>query len=110
MHLPGLRSSSFSLGIENREGPGQSVSFPDPGDPKVVTVIDELPVLTLAALIQSKLACGKGNLRRTYKDFADVVELIAVHGLDGSFAPQLDKSVGPEFEELVRHAKGESDP
>ena len=62
--------------------------------------------MSLAALIQSKLACGLGNLRRTHKDFADMVELIAVHGLDKSFARNLHKSVRPEFRELVRHAKG----
>jgi hypothetical protein len=57
--------------------------------------IEGLSVLTLAALIQSKLACGLGNLRRTHKDFADVVELIAIHQLDGSFARHLHESVRP---------------
>jgi hypothetical protein len=90
----------------DREGAGQPVFFPDPDDPKSITTIEALPVLNLAALIQAKLACGKGNLRRTHKDFADVVELIAVHKLDGSFAPRLDKSLRPEFKELLRHAHG----
>ena len=107
--------SSFGIPIQfvlagDREGPGQAVFFPSPDDPKVVTEIDGLPVLTLSALIQSKLACGKGNLRRTHKDFADVVELIAVHRLDGAFAPRLDKSVRSEFKQLVRHAKGGAPP
>jgi len=88
------------------EGPGQPAVFPDPADPRHVARIEGLPVLSLAALIQSKLACGLGNLRRTHKDFADVVELIAIHGLDKSFARFLHKSVRAEFRELVRHAKG----
>jgi hypothetical protein len=84
------------------EGPGQAAKFPSPSDPKHVTTIEGLPVLSLAPLIQSKLACGLGNLRRTHKDFADVVELIAVHHLGGSFARFLHKSVRKEFRELVR--------
>jgi hypothetical protein len=89
------------------EGPGQAAKFPSPSDPKHVTTIDGLPVLSLAALIQSKLACGLGDVRRTHRDFADVVELIAVHHLDGSFARFLHKSLRKEFRVLVRHAKGE---
>ena len=88
------------------EGPGQSAVFPDPADARHLTNIEGFPVLSLAALIQSKLACGLGNLRRTHKDFADVVELIAIHRLGKSFARLLHKSVRPEFRELVRHAKG----
>jgi len=88
------------------EGPGQPADFPDPADARQVAQIEGLPVLSLAALIQSKLACGLGNLRRTHKDFADVVELIAIHGLEKSFARFLHKSVRPEFRELVRRAKG----
>jgi len=86
------------------EGPGQSATFPSPDDSKHVTPIEGLPVLSLAQLIQAKLACGLGNLRRTHKDFADVVELIAIHRLDGSFARFLHKSVRKEFRELVRRA------
>jgi hypothetical protein len=56
----------------------------------------------LAALIQSKLACGLGNLRRTHKDFADVVELITIRKLKASFAGKLHESVRPEFKELVK--------
>ncbi len=89
------------------EGPGQAALFPSPGDRKHVTTIEGLPVLSLAQLIQSKLACGLGNLRRTHKDFADVVELIAFHRLDGSFARFLHKSVRKEFRELVRRAAGQ---
>lgn len=84
------------------EGPGQPAKFPDPSDVKCLTQIEGLPVLTLAALIQSKLACGLGDMRRTHKDFADVVELIAIHRLDGSFAKHLHKSVRGEFCDLVR--------
>src|SRR5436190_8669989 len=86
------------------EGPGQAATFPSPSDAKHVTNIEGLPVLSLAQLIQAKIACGLGDLRRTHKDFADVVELIAIHRLDGSFARLLHKSVREEFKELVRRA------
>jgi hypothetical protein len=88
-----------------KEGPGQSATFPDPADPRSVTVIEGLPVLTLRELLQSKLACGLGNLRRTHKDFADVVELIAIHRLTKAFARQLHKSVRDEFKALVDQAR-----
>lgn len=71
-----------------------------------MTELEGLPVVTLARLIETKLACGQGNLRRTHKDFADVVELIAAHNLDGSFAPQLHSTLRELYRELVRHACG----
>ncbi len=83
------------------------VRFPDPGDVDSVTELEGLPVLTLARLIESKLACGQGNLRRTHKDFADVVELIAVHQLSRSFARHLHGTLRDVFRELVLHARGE---
>ncbi len=98
-------SVQFVMAGDN-EGPGQEAVFPSPSDERHVTSIEGLPVLTLPQLIQSKVACGLGNLRRTHKDFADVVELIAIHGLDGGFARHLHKSVRKEFRSLVRQAKG----
>jgi hypothetical protein len=68
--------------------------------------IEGLPVLSLAQLIQSKVACGLSNLRRTPKDFADVVELTAVHHLVGFFARFLHQSVRKEFRTLLRRAGG----
>ena len=89
-----------------RQGPEQEARFPSPSDPKFITTIEGLSVLSLAALIQSKIACGLGNVRRTHRDFADVVELVAVHDLDSSFARFLHKTVRKEFRALVRQAKG----
>ena len=71
-------------------------------------MIEGLPVLSLTQLIQAKLACGLGDMRRTHKDFADVVELILIHRLDASFARFLHKSVRKEFREIVRRAGGTS--
>ncbi|QDU88990.1 hypothetical protein Pla175_23740 [Pirellulimonas nuda] len=85
----------------DKAGAGSEVRLPDPADEESVTQIEGLPVLTLARLIESKLACGQGNARRMHKDFADVVELIAMHKLPRSFARKLHASLRPAFLELL---------
>jgi hypothetical protein len=91
----------------DKAGVGSEIRLPDPGDADVVTELEGLPVLTLARLIETKLACGQGNARRMHKDFADVVELIAKHGLNSSFARKLHNSVQPVFRELLKNARGQ---
>jgi hypothetical protein len=91
-----------------RAGAGSEVLLPDPADPAVSEMVEGLPVVTLAKLIESKIACGQSNLRRTHKDFADVVELIARHQLDESFARHLHKSLRAAYRQLVTHASGSS--
>jgi hypothetical protein len=89
----------------DRAGKGSEVFLPDPGNEKIVKTMEGLPVLTLARLIESKIACGQGNLRRTHKDFADVIELVAVNNLNSSFARYLHKSLRATFRELVQRAR-----
>ena len=89
-------------------GAGSEVKLPDPADERVTTEIEDLPALTLAKLIESKLACGLGNLRRTHKDFADVVELIIHNQLNSSFARFLHKSLRATYRELVRRSRGKA--
>jgi len=69
-----------------------------------VEEIEGLSVVRLSRLIEMKIARGSSQLRRTYRDFADVVELISKRKLDGAFARHLHKSVRPTFRQLVRHA------
>jgi hypothetical protein len=90
-----------------KSGSDAEVYLPDPADEHVVTIIEELPVLTLARLIESKIACGESSLRRTHKDFADVVELIVVHNLSRSFAKYLHKSLRETFRQLVMNARNQ---
>ncbi len=87
-------------------GPGSEVQLPDPADEQSVTIVEGLPVITLAKLIETKLACGQGNMRRTHRDFADVVELIARHGLGRDYARYLHKSLRVTYRKLVTHARG----
>lgn len=88
-----------------RAGKGSEVLLPSPADEDVAVMIEGLPVLALPALIESKLACGEGDARRMHRDFADVVELIAVHGLGGAFSRHLHKAVRPAFRRLVRRVE-----
>jgi len=91
----------------DRAGPDSEVCLPDPDDHRVVIKIEGLPVLRLSRLIETKVACGAGNLRRTHKDFADVIELILHNRLNSSFARYLHKSLRKTYRELVRRSRGE---
>lgn len=87
-----------------KAGKGTEVSVSEPIGDLNVERIEGLFVVRLSRLIEMKIACGTSNLRRTHKDFADVVELIVIRNLDGSFARFLHKSLRPTFRELVRNA------
>ena len=89
-----------------KAGKGTEVAVSEPIGDLNVERIEGLSVVRLSRLIEMKIACGMSNLRRTHKDFADVVELIAIRHLDGSFARFLHKSLRPTFRELVRNAAG----
>jgi hypothetical protein len=90
----------------DRAGSGSEVVLPDPGDARSTTEIEGLSVLRLPKLIESKIACGEGSVRRTHKDFADVVELIVQNRLHASFARLLHKSLRATYRALVRASRG----
>lgn len=90
----------------DRAGKGAQVRISDPANESTIVELEGLPAVSLERLIELKIACGEGNPRRTHKDFADVVELIVVHGLDKSFAGRLHKSVRKTFKRLVENAGG----
>jgi len=83
-------------------GNGSEVKIPVPEGEQNVEMRDGLSVVRLSRLIEMKLACGLGSMRRTHKDFADVVELIALRNLDASFARVLHSLLRPTFRKLVR--------
>lgn len=91
-----------------RAGRDAEVCLPEPEGDLNVEVVEGLPVLRLSRLIEIKIACGLGSVRRTHKDLADVVELIVIRNLDRSFSRHLHKSVRDTFRELVRNAGGQS--
>lgn len=82
-------------------GKGSEVKIPEPEGELNVEERDGLAVVRLSRLIEMKLASGMGSLRRTHRDFADVVELIAIRKLDSSFARYLHSTLRPTFRELV---------
>ncbi len=92
-----------------KAGKGSEVTIPEPVGELNVEQREGLSVVRLSRLIEMKLASGTSNLRRTHKDFADVVELIAARNLDSSFARFLHKSLRPKFRELVRNANATDD-
>jgi hypothetical protein len=89
-----------------RAGKGAEVLLPEPDAPGAIVEIEGLDVLALAKLIEVKLACGLGSPRRTHRDLADVVELIAIHQLGRDFARHLHKSLRPAFRKLVLQSRG----
>lgn len=88
-----------------RAGKGSEIRLPDPDSAKCITIKEGLPVLSLSRLIETKLACGSGSLRRTHKDFADVVELIVANRLGSGFARFLHKSIRATFRDLVSRTR-----
>ncbi len=94
--------------ISGDDAGGGEVRIAEPNGDENVEVIEGLTVLRLSRLIEMKLACGSSSLRRTHKDFADVVELIAIRKLDSSFARFLHKSLRKTFRELVKNARGDA--
>ncbi|MCA9189429.1 MAG: hypothetical protein R3E01_34470 [Pirellulaceae bacterium] len=106
-----FRSSSGSaiqfLMAGDKAGKGTEVLIPEPLGELNVEEREGLPVVRLSRLIEMKLASGIGNLRRTHRDFADVVELIAIQKLDGSYARHVHMSLRPTFRKLARNAQAE---
>lgn len=90
-----------------RAGRGLEIRIPEPVGESNVETIEGLTVVRLSRLIEMKLACGSANVRRTHKDFADVVELIDIRNLDSSFARFLHKSMRKTYRELVRRVRSE---
>ena len=88
-----------------KAGKGSEVTIPEPVGESNVEQRDGLAVLRLSRLIEMKIACGMNHVRRTHKDFADVVELIAARDLDSAFARFLHASLRPTFRELLRNAR-----
>jgi hypothetical protein len=88
-----------------RAGSGAEVLLPDPDQRGVTVEIEGLAVLSLARLIEVKLACGLGSPRRTHRDLADVVELISVHKIGRAFARNLHKSLRADFRKLVEQSR-----
>jgi hypothetical protein len=89
----------------SQAGKDSEVKVAAPEGERNVEELEGLSVVRLSRLVEMKIACGMCNPRRMHKDFADVVELIVIRNLDGSFARFLHKSVRSTFRELVRKSQ-----
>ncbi|HEX8069526.1 MAG TPA: hypothetical protein VF546_06220 [Pyrinomonadaceae bacterium] len=81
------------------DGKPKPVEFPVPAT--AATEIDGVRFVTLAKLVELKLASGMTAPDRL-KDLADVQELIRLRGLTAEFAAELDPYVRAEFLTLCR--------
>ena len=88
------------------DGKPKPVSFPDPAAASME--IENIRVITLAKLIELKLASGLSAPHRL-RDLADVQDLIMTLQLPLELAEQLDASVHAEYRRLWEAAQGASD-
>ena len=95
----GVTFDILITGLFPGSGDPGPVAFPNPAD--VSESIGGHRVLTLAALVQLKLAA------RRYKDFGDVVELIRIHDLDESFRNKLNPALHGDFIECLEEKRRE---
>jgi hypothetical protein len=97
---------SIELDVTGRypgDGKPKPVAFPDPAS--VATEIDGIRYVSLATLIELKLASGMTNPGRL-RDLADVQELIRVLKLPGEYSHRLNPFVRQKFEELQSAVAG----
>jgi hypothetical protein len=93
----GVRIEFLITGDFPGDGKPKPVAFPDPATAAVD--IDGIRYLSLAVLIELKLASGMTNPGRL-RDLADVQELIRTKALRRDFAKQLNSYVRKKYEEL----------
>jgi hypothetical protein len=77
------------------------IAFPDPS--QVGQEIQEMQVVSLATLIQLKLAA------RRHRDFGDVVELIRFNDLDESFQSKLHPAIHRDYIECLEEKRREDE-
>lgn len=66
----------------------EDIRFPDPSE---AVVVEELPQVSLARLIELKLVTWR------LRDWADVIELIRMHDLDEGYAENLHPAARPAY-------------
>jgi hypothetical protein len=97
----GITVDFLLTGMYPGNGTPGPVAFPDPA--AVSVTIDSARVVTLATLIELKLAA------RRHKDFGDVVEMIRTHNLDESFQARLHPSLHRDFIECLEEKRREDE-
>jgi hypothetical protein len=94
----GVRIEFLIAGEFPGDGKPKPVAFPEPKDSGVT--IDGIRFLSLAKLVELKLASGMTGGVHRMKDFADVVGLIETLALFSEFATELNPYVRDKYLEL----------
>jgi hypothetical protein len=97
----GVTVDFLVTGLFPGRGEPGPIAFPDPA--QVQQQVGKVKYIDLVTLIQLKLAA------RRYQDFADVVNLIAVHDLDEPFADRLHPSLRPDYIECLEEKRREDE-
>jgi hypothetical protein len=105
----GTRIEFLVAGQYPGDGKPKPVSFPDPADPSVGVVFGGVRYLSLATLIELKLASGMTAPHRM-KDLSDVVELIQRKSLPLDFADTLNPYVRDKYREMWANANAPRAP
>jgi len=98
----GVRIEFLVAGEFPGDGKPKPVPFPDPAD--VGVEIDGVRYLSLASLVELKLASGMTNVGRL-KDLVDIMESIKARDLPAEFAEELNPYVRDKYLELWRNVR-----
>ncbi len=108
-----LRADGFTFDAAGREfeRDGVPVHLVTPEqatiEPRQRVKIDDVQTISLADLINLKLASGTGNVLRA-QDIADVIGLIRANHLTGAFTRKIHKPLRNEFRRLQKAIRSES--
>jgi len=105
----GVRIEFLTTGEFPGDGLPKPVAFPDPAAPGVSEEREDIRVISLAKLIELKLASGLSAPHRL-RDLADVQDLILRLRLPLSLADEIDLSVQPEYRRLWQQVQDRIQP
>ena len=101
----GVRIEFLITGEFPGDGKPKPVAFPNPD--AVATEVRSIKIVSLATLIELKLASGMTGGYARANDLKDVYELIKIHKLDKSFVKKLNKYVQKKFIEILNEVRNE---
>ena len=105
-----LEAAGFTWDDENREfllhGIPIHLMTTDELDyqPTVFERRREIVTVSLAELLTLKLKTGVHEMKRA-KDLADIVELVAARGIDGSYSSRIAKDVRADFRRIIKELR-----
>lgn len=104
--ISAVNIDTLIVGAYPGDGLPKPVAFPDPE--LVAEVLDGIPYVSLATLLELKLASGITAAHRP-RDLDDVIQLIRANKLPADYGDHLNAYVQPKFCELWQAAQIEDD-